>query len=217
MTVTSRHQTGASTSGPSEPEKEKAQAAASKKLEAAIKRKERTGDVDREVLCPECGRFDAGAMSRHFPKGYAAALLRKFRGEVWGGLFNVVFFVMLLFFVLRSYLSYYAGGKSVLTHAWEFFADWNSVAASSVVFLMPLVFSILLTAEIIPKVWKDFSTTRSNYRKVREMIEASSEADLLALVVAVYRLKKGSLAGSGKPWIDTLTTAGLRHHEGAGG
>ena len=64
VTITATQSTDSSMCGPNEKEQDKARNTALEKLVAAPKPKEAGGDVNRDVLCLRCGKFDAGAMKR---------------------------------------------------------------------------------------------------------------------------------------------------------
>lgn len=201
VTVTASHSTDSSMSGPNEKEKAEARKTALEKLEVAAKRMEAWGDVTREVLCPRCGQFDAGAMKRHFPKGYATGLLGIYRGKIWS---NLVLFVL----CVLGFLIVVSVALSILTSK-------EARKYSELVFLsigaLALIFSVSLSFGAY-KCARKFGITSANSRNVRAMIEATSDAYRLALVVDAYRKNKNSL--SGDAWIDVLTAAGKRHRKG---
>jgi hypothetical protein len=181
-------------------------------LPARIEQKKKTGDVYQGVLCSKCGHFITAAMNHHFPNGYAAGMLQGYRRAMRGGLMGFMFFGVVLFFFIRSFFTFLFGGEgneSVLTSIRDFLSDWNEVAATIAVFIMSMVISIGLSYWLIYNL-RQFCTTFFSYGKVRRLIKASSDEELLAILVNAYKKNGHSLVASP---IDDLTSAGIRRHQ----
>jgi len=168
---------------------EKARKHALKKLDEVAARREK--DVNEDVLCPKCGHFCLKAMDKHFPKGLATGLLKKYRGQKWNALGSsaglAFLAVVALGIAIISAVVIIDGGEDLLWFGWVIFIGVGSVMAS--------VGSV--------NEFRKYVRAIAHQREVAKIVGARSDGELLQLAVKCYRANNKSLA-AGDGWIDTL-------------
>jgi hypothetical protein len=141
---------------------------------------------DKGVLCPSCNHFCTGAMAKHFPRGFRAGVNKKFNKAVSSSLLSTIFlspFVILL-------------GGVVLSGGWGHTADefWMRFLVGIIeLFLLVLfLYNLILGIRII-----------LGFFRVKRLLRAKNEDELLDIAVTHYRKNKNSLSGL-YIWADML-------------
>ncbi len=205
ITLEASQTTEASVGGPDNKELDEARRTAESTLDFSEREIQKKGEPNRDVLCPQCGHFDSGAMERHFPKGFQDGLQRRLRGSITGGFVGSALVGAGLFLVGRSFLRHLLGGPEgtgAFRAVRDFLGGWNTAAASLAVFIMGPAIIIGLCVLLL-NLLGELKETISNRGPITERLRETTEEELLAIVRECYRKHDEDLRHIGG-WMDLL-------------
>jgi hypothetical protein len=162
---------------PDEKEAVKAKENAYKQLKQKEETEKKALGVDKRVLCPSCGHFSTGAMSRHFPEGFLAGFKKKLTTAYWTALVSLIPLGVGGGF-LASKVLFDTGPKD-----------------STILVIIVGVVALLLLWGFIANLTLGIRLMLGT-RRVESHLKTLDEDQLLGIAVSHYKNNKNSLAGS---------------------